>query len=119
MEAGGRPGAIFGKEFGSSSSKSVRKVRARRDGQPRGVPLPRPPFPPWATPCFGAAPPRVYSWTEKGRKKTPLPAPAGATSPRSLPIHDSLGLAAVLPLNGLKAPEEALTLCQRDLLVLP
>lgn len=38
-EAGGRPGAIFGKEFGNPSSKSVRKVPARWMKLPRGLPL--------------------------------------------------------------------------------
>lgn len=42
--AGGRRGAIFGKEFGNPSSKSVRKVPARWATLPRGLPLPLSPL---------------------------------------------------------------------------
>lgn len=67
-------GAIFGKEFGNPSSKSMRKVPARWERLPRGLPLPlsvSPPPPPQGPPLWQrpAPHPRVFSWKEKRRKK--------------------------------------------------
>lgn len=100
-EPGGRPGAIFGKEFGSPFSKSAREVPG-----PFPDPLRGSPHAPWQRCWQRPAPlrPRVCSSKEKRLQKN-------SSAKFCLPKPQERRLRP--------APAEARTLCQPDLLVLP